>query len=82
MGKRDKLGVWDEYIHTTVYKTDGQQGTTVQYVELYSIICNDLCGERICKGIDICICKLSHLAYLKLIQRCKSTALHYRIKVF
>ena len=47
MGKRDKLGVWDEYIHTTVYKTDGQQGTTVQYVELYSVICNDLCGERI-----------------------------------
>ena len=28
-GGRDKLGVWDEQIHTTVYKTDKQQGPTV-----------------------------------------------------
>ena len=26
---RDKLGVWDEQIHTTIYKTDKQQGPTV-----------------------------------------------------
>ena len=26
---RDKLGVWEEQIHITVYKTDKQQGPTV-----------------------------------------------------
>jgi len=26
---RNKLGVWDEHIHTTIYKIDNQQGPTV-----------------------------------------------------
>ena len=26
---RDKLGVWDQQIQTTIYKTDKQQGPTV-----------------------------------------------------
>ena len=38
----DKLGVWDEQIHTTIYKIDNQQGPTVQHRELYSIFCNNL----------------------------------------
>ena len=38
----DKLGVWDEDIHTTIYKTDKQQGPTVGHRELYSISCNNL----------------------------------------
>ena len=37
---RDKLGVWDQQIQTTVYKVDKQQGPTVQHRELYSISCN------------------------------------------
>ena len=41
-GGRDKLGVWDEQIHTTAYKIDNQQGPTVQHRELYSIPCNNL----------------------------------------
>ena len=28
-GGRDKLGVWDWHIHTTIYKIDNQQGPTV-----------------------------------------------------
>ena len=28
-GRRDKLGNWDLQIHTTIYKTDEQQGPTV-----------------------------------------------------
>ena len=28
-GVRDKLGVWDQQIHTTIYKIDNQQGSTV-----------------------------------------------------
>ena len=38
---RDKLGVWDQPIHTDIYKT-GEQGPTIQHRELYSIICNNL----------------------------------------
>ena len=41
-GGRDKLGVWDQQIHTTIYKVDKQQGPTVQYRELYSISYNKL----------------------------------------
>ena len=29
VGRRDKLGIWEEHIHTTIYKTDEQQGSTV-----------------------------------------------------
>ena len=36
-GRRDKLGVWDEQIHTTIYKIDKQQGPTVWHRELYSV---------------------------------------------
>ena len=41
-GGRDKLEVWDQQIHTTIYKTGKQQGPTVQHRELYSIFCNNL----------------------------------------
>ena len=27
--ERDKLGVWDQQIQTTIYKIDKQQGTTI-----------------------------------------------------
>ena len=29
VGGRDKLGVWDEHIHATIYKIGNQQGPTV-----------------------------------------------------
>ena len=35
-GGRDKLGVWDYHVQTTMYKIDKQQE------ELYSISCNKL----------------------------------------
>ena len=31
MAGTDKLGAWDQHTHTTVYKTDNQQGPTVQH---------------------------------------------------
>ena len=37
---KDKLGAGDQQIHTTVYKTDKQQGSTVQQRELYSVSYN------------------------------------------
>ena len=42
---RDKLGVWDQQIQTTI---DKQQGSTVQHRELYSISCNKPEWKRIC----------------------------------
>ena len=39
-GGRDKLGVWDQQIHTTIYEIDKQQEPTVQHRELYSISCD------------------------------------------
>ena len=41
-GGSDKLRAWDQQIQTTIYKTDKQQGPTVQHKELYSIPCNNL----------------------------------------
>ena len=39
---RDKSEAWDKHIHTTIYKTDNQQGLTVYYRKLYSVFCDDL----------------------------------------
>ena len=39
---RDKLSVWNQQTQTTIYKTDKQQGPTVQHRELDSISCNKL----------------------------------------
>ena len=39
---RDKLGVWNQQIQTNIYKTDKQQGPSVQHRVLYSISCNNL----------------------------------------
>ena len=37
-----KLGVWDWHTHTTIYKTDNQQGLTGYHRKLYSIFSNIL----------------------------------------
>ena len=36
-GERDKLGIWDGHIHTTIFKIDNQQGATGNSVQ-YSVI--------------------------------------------
>lgn len=46
MRKRDKLGDWYKHINT-VYEIDNQQGSTVQYKQLYSIFFSKLYGKRI-----------------------------------
>ena len=38
---RDKLGIWDQHTHTTIYKIDNQEGPMVQHKELYSMLCNN-----------------------------------------
>ena len=54
--QRDRLGVWDWYVHTVLFKTANQQGPTVQHRELCSILCNSLNGKIIWKRIDTGIC--------------------------
>ena len=39
--QRDKLGVWDQQMQTTIYKTD-KQGHTIKHRELQSISYNKL----------------------------------------
>ena len=39
-GERDRLGVWDQQIQTTMYKADKQQGPIVYHRELCPISCN------------------------------------------
>ena len=36
-----------QFLFTTIYKTDNQQGPTTEHKELYSIFCNNLYGKRI-----------------------------------
>ena len=37
---RDKLGVWDQQIQSTICKIDKKQGPSVQHREPYSILIN------------------------------------------
>ena len=31
-------GVWDQHVHTTLFKMDNQQGPTVQHRELVNVV--------------------------------------------
>ena len=48
--------VWDRPIPTIEFKTDNQQGPTMQHRELCSIFCKNQNGTIIWKGIDTYIC--------------------------
>ena len=37
---REGLRVWDQQMHTVIYRMDKQQGLIVEHRELYSISCN------------------------------------------
>ena len=50
-GGRDKLGVWDEQIHTTLYKVDKQQGLTIQHRKLYLVSYKNVQWNRLRKRI-------------------------------
>ena len=45
--RRDKLGVWDQQIQTTIYKIEKQQGPTVKHRKLYPISCDKPQKKRI-----------------------------------
>ena len=56
MGGRDSQGVWDQHVHTAVFKMDNQKGPTVQHRELCSMLCGSLDGWGVWGRIDTCIC--------------------------
>ena len=65
---------WGFGIHIctlVAYGTIGQQGSAVQNRELYSVFCDNLCGKKICKRIDVCIWLGHFVIQQKLSQPCK-----------
>ena len=38
MGRRDVEKVWDQYVHSTIFEMDNQQGPTIQHRELCSVM--------------------------------------------
>ena len=38
---------WDGHVHSTIFKTDNQQGPTVLYMELCSVLCGSLDGKEL-----------------------------------
>ena len=45
--KGNNLGYWDWQTHTTVFKIHNYLELTIYHKEVYSILCNDLFGNRI-----------------------------------
>lgn len=43
---KGQLGSLGGHVNTAILKTDNQQGYTVQYMELCSILCNNSNGKR------------------------------------
>ena len=49
---RDSYGVWDQHVYTGIFKMDNQQGPTVQYSELCSVLCGSLDGRGVWGRMD------------------------------
>ena len=60
-GLGNRQGVWDGHVHTAVFKTDNQQGPTVQHRELCSMLCGSPDGKQIWERMDTCICMAESL---------------------
>ena len=45
LGERDSLGVWNEHVHTAIFKMDKQQGPVVWHMGLCSVECGSQDGR-------------------------------------
>ena len=54
-GERYSWGVWDEHIHTAMFKMYNQQGPSVQYMEFCSVLCGGLDGRGVWGRMDTCV---------------------------
>ena len=61
---RDSKGVLDGHVHTALFKTDNQHGSTVWHQELYSMFCGSMHGRRVWGRMDTCICMTESLCCL------------------
>ena len=49
------MGVWDSHVHTAIFKTDNQKGSTILHRELCSTFYNNINGKKLWKRVDTCI---------------------------
>ena len=54
---------WDGHVHSTIFKTDNQQGPTVLYMELCSVLCGSLDGKGAWRRMGTYICMAESLCY-------------------
>ena len=50
----DKI-IWNGHVHTAIFKTDNQQGPTVQHIEHCSMLCGNLDGMGVWGRIGTCV---------------------------
>ena len=60
-GGRDSQGVWDGHVHPAIFKTDNQQGPTIQHKELCSMLCDSLDEKAVWGRMDPCTCMAESL---------------------
>ena len=60
-GGRDIQGVWKGHVHAAVFKLDNQQGSTVQHMEPYSMLCASPDRRGVWRRMDTCICMAESL---------------------
>ena len=53
-------------MHTEVNGMIGQWGSAVEYRELYPIFCENLCGKKIWKRMNVYICITESLMFIRL----------------
>ena len=61
MKGRDNWGLWDQHVHTPIFKMDNQQGLTVSHMELCSMLCSNLDGREVWGSVDTCLCMVDFL---------------------
>ena len=52
-----------EHVHTAIFKQESQQGPTVYYMELCSMLCGSLDRRGVWGRTDTCICMAEFLQY-------------------
>ena len=57
----DSQGVWDQHIHTAVFKMNNQLGPTVQHTELCSKLYGSLDGRGVWGRMGTCVCMAESL---------------------
>ena len=60
MWRKDSQGVWDQHVHTAMFKKDNQRGCKVQYRNC-SMLCGSPDGRRVQGRMDTCICMTESL---------------------